>query len=114
MATAPRPGAGLRAEAENTAVTIKVDGEIYTFRPTEVTARQSGAVRSATGRSLRSVLETAEDDPDIDTIAVLVWLARLQAGERKLSYAEVAESITYGVQVESVDDEPEDDDSPEA
>lgn len=116
MAVAPRPGAGARADAEKASVSINVDGVTHTFYPAEVSARMASEVRAATGRSLRAVLESAEDDPDLDTIAVLVWLARRQAGERKLPFAVVADSLTYESSVEAAEAAPDDEvpDSPEA
>jgi hypothetical protein len=114
MATAPRPGAGARAAADQTVVTIKVDGETYEFRPGEVTARQVSEVRKETGMSVRAVMEQAQSDPDLDTIGALIYLARCQRGE-DVTVQEVYKGLTYGVdlELEADTDDPEDD-SPEA
>lgn len=114
MATAPRPAAGRRAEAEDTTITIKIDGESYTVRPSEVTAKMAGQLRKQSGMSVRSVMVAAGDDPDLDVVAALVWLARRQRGE-KVTWDEVAEAITYDSDLQTdAEPEVEDESSPEA
>lgn len=75
---------------------LTVDGHRYELRPNEINALDSQACRRATGVSVRSLLATAQHDPDIDTIAALVWLARRQAGEPSLAFEDVAATISYG------------------
>jgi hypothetical protein len=114
MANAPRPGASRRAEAEAMTITIKVDGAVYTVRPGEVTANLVGQLRRVTGFSLQGLMAAAGEDPDLDVIAALVWMARRQAGEN-VNYEKVADSISYESDIESQDEpEPEDPASPEA
>lgn len=113
MAQAPRPGAGRRAEAEATTITIKVDDETYTVRPSELNAKLAGQLRKESSMSVRSVMVAAGEDPDLDVIAALVWLARRQRGE-DVSWDEVAEAISYDSDFGATDEpEPEDADSPE-
>lgn len=114
MATAPRPGAGRRADAEDFTMTVKVDGIPYTFRPNEASAVMAGALRREVGMSMNGLLQAAHSDPDIDVLAAIVWLARLQAGD-KVGYVEVAEAITYDTDIEPVEEPAQEDPhSPEA
>ncbi len=113
MATAPRPGVGNRKEAEQTTLTIKLDGATHVCRPSEITAKMAGQLRRESGLSVVGVMEAAGSDPDLDVIASIVWLARHQAGET-VSWDEVASAITYDSDIDSSDEAPEDDQSPEA
>lgn len=111
MAKAPRPG----STTDQPEIVVVIDGEKYPFRLSEITARDSGALRSATGMSLRAIMSAAKTDPDIDVIAALVWLSRRQHGEKTLAYDDVAAEIGYDTtfDLEGVADA-EDPDSPEA
>ena len=114
MATAPRPGAGRRADSEDFSMTVKVDGIPYTFRPNEASAAMTGSLRRAIGMGMAGLMQAAGSDPDIDILAAIVWLARLQAGE-SITYLEVAEAITYDTSIEPAEEPtPEEPDSPEA
>lgn len=117
MATAPRPGAARRAEAENTTLTIKVDGQpTYTLRFNDLSAVDAAACRRETGLSLAGVMQAGMKDPDLDVIAAIAWLARRQAGD-DVPFEEVAAEFTYDRDYEQSDDEadavPQDPDSPE-
>jgi len=83
MAKAPNPSAVVRtkmAEAEPMKVTW--DGKQYPVRPGEVTARQDGEIRKLCGRPLFAMIVELEDGaPSVDVGAVILWLARTQAGE---------------------------------
>jgi len=113
MATAPLPGTSRRAAADEVTLTVKVDGTPHTFRPTEMTARLVGDLRRATGMGVNGLMQLAiGDDPDIDILAAIVWMARRQAGEA-VTYETVADSITYDSDLEPVDEvADEDPDSP--
>lgn len=97
--TPPKPKA--KPPADGDAIAISVDGTVYTVRPADMTALDSQELRRQTGMSLRAVMVAAQDDPDLDVVASLVWLARRQAGERTLAFAEVAEAITYGTALDT-------------
>lgn len=81
-------------------VSITVDGEVYTVRQGEMTAQLVMHLRKETGYSFRGLLVAAAQDPDIDVIAALVWLARRQDGEALLSFDDVAAQIDYTVDVD--------------
>lgn len=101
------------ASAEPTVVAISVDGVTYTLRVDELSALDTRALRSETGHSLRKVLVAAQEDPDIDVIAALVWLARRQKGET-VSFELVAEGIGYSSTIESAEPEDAEEHLPEA
>lgn len=103
-ASAPRPGVGRRQEAEQVKIVVKLDGEAFVLRPAEVTAMQSGMLRRQAGMTLGGLMDAANEDPDLDVVAMLIWLARLQRGD-DVSYAEVAEAITFENEFEMGDDD---------
>lgn len=78
---------------------FKIDGGDFTLYPNLVDSAGARAVREQTGMSYRKVLANLEDDPDIDLVAVLVWVARCQAGE-KINFDEVAASIDYNSKID--------------
>lgn len=93
MATAPKPRKDTAATDE---VTIGVDGQPYTLRLGEMTAALVRELRAETGRSFTTFMgDLGGSDPDLDVIAVIVWLARRQAGET-VTLADVEAGLTYG------------------
>lgn len=104
MATAPRPGSTARDATPS--ITITIDDQPYTLHPGELSALDVSAARRATRevwgepvsvqRLLTSVLAGTDEtlEPDIDAIAVIVWLARRQNGD-PATLSEVMESITF-------------------
>lgn len=84
---------------------LEVAGKVHTFRLGDYTAIDARMFRNATGVRLAA----AFNSPDLDGIAGLVWLARIADGE-KVTYAEVAEEITW----DAVDLEPDVDDEDDA
>jgi hypothetical protein len=114
MATAPRPGVGRRKDAEQVKMVVNLDDETYVLHPAEVNAKQSGMLRRQAGMTLGGLMDAANEDPDLDVVAMLVWLARLQRGD-EVTYDEVAEAITFESDIALGDDAPaEDPHSPEA
>lgn len=95
----------------NLGLTITVDGEDYTVRQGDLTSLDVMALRRETGFSFRSLLESFQRDPDVDLVAILVWLARRIDGEVMLSYAQVATEIGYDVEIDvkgaEADEDPE-------
>lgn len=88
-------------EALETGVSLTVDGTTYTVRLGSLSARDTMALRRATGLSVRALIADLQRDPDIDLIAALVWLGRrtgndgATAPEPLLEFDEVAEEIAY-------------------
>lgn len=81
MATAPTPGVGRRNQ-ENTDATkrtvISFRGESYTITPSTLPFKIRNLVRRRTGQPV----EYWGNPPIvIDNVFILVWVARLQAGE---------------------------------
>jgi hypothetical protein len=112
MATAPTPGRVSDAGPDELSVMITLDGTKHAVYPNLLTAKDIAAVRAQAGMSVRKLVELAGDDPDIDVIAALVWVARCQAGE-KVSLSDVSDGITYESKLEVAEQEaPLDDDHP--
>jgi len=90
----------------------------WPFRLEEVTAAQARLVRLTTGQSrgywIRDVIESG--GTEVDSWAVVCWMARMQNGEPTLTLAEVEEGLTYGsdFSVKKGASAAEDPDSPEA
>lgn len=107
MASAPRPGSTSNANAQkDPAVTITVGGNPpLVMRFKDITARQASTLRKATGLSVQGIIAATEEDPDIDAIASMVWLARTQNGE-DVTVEEVLDGFSYGTEVtiDNVDD----------
>ena len=98
----PPPIPGKKKNTADVVVSLTVDGNTYEIRPSEIDGRLAMQIRRATGASLRSLLEIAGDDPDIDVIAALVWVARRQSGE-DVEFDDVAATITYGSEIEAME-----------
>jgi len=71
-----------------------MDGKEWILDLEEVTGDDVLEVRRATGMSLKSLLSAAYDDPDIDSFAAIVWLAR-RAGEPNLKLGDVLKGFSY-------------------
>lgn len=94
-------------------IVLTVDGTTVRLNILDVTARQGTAFRLATGRSVRSAFAALEDDADLDTLAGLLWLGRMQAGE-KVAFVDVADSVTYRSEFEVDVEAPEVDEDGES
>lgn len=92
-------------------IVLTVDGERLVVRTGEVSAEDAAAMRRETGMSLQSVLRAATEDPDVDVIAALVWLARRQAGTPQ-PFGDVARSIRYDTPIEADETAARDDADP--
>jgi protein gp37 len=90
LATAPTPGVGRRAETATAAKRVLViklawSDQAYRIAVNNVPLDHRMAVRKATGISLTAFIG-GEDAIDLDSIAVLVWVARRVGGEPGLSW----------------------------
>lgn len=117
MATAPRPGASSRAEAEQATASFKVNGETYTFRFNDITAKLVSECRKTTGFTPVQLFSAVSDRAlqDLDVVAALIWVARRQAGDA-VDYDALLEEVTYSwlETFEPTDEEADEDpDSPE-
>lgn len=86
-----------KAEA---AMSLTIDGKLYDLIIADLTSLDTMALRRATGMGIRGLMKAAEEDPDIDVIAALVWLSRRTHGERGLRFEEVAAEIGYDVDIQ--------------
>jgi len=89
-ATAPRPlpgGAEEQAKAVDRSkeiLEITFRGETYHLAWRSVPLSEKGQVRAQVGIPWHDVTGETGVEPDITTVAVLVWLARRAAGNKKL------------------------------
>lgn len=84
-------------------VKLHVDGDVFSFRAGDVTARHVGLLRKAidtevTDPVFYALARLAQLDPAADLVAQVVYLARLQAGESP-SYDEIADTLTAGTEM---------------
>ena len=101
-----------RESANNEGVRIVVDGVSYAVREADLTSLDISALRREVCLSFVGLMGALQgDQPDIDLLAALVWLARRQDGEQMLTYAAVAKEITYDsdFDVERITTPPEED-----
>ena len=90
---------------------VSVDGQKWVLDFSDLTAIDAKDFRREVGFPLASVLSGGEAE-DLDVYAGLVWLAR-RKDEPKLTFAEVAATITMNTDL-GFDDEVEEDADPEA
>lgn len=105
-----------RTDALDQGVSIELDGEVYEVRAGDLTAVHSRMLRRECGVSFVQLMDELTTACDIDSIAVVIWLARRLRGEELVSYEDVANGIDYSIQDRIVvkGTEAEDSDSPEA
>ena len=102
-------------EIAGAGVAITVGGVRYEISEGEVCGADVRDLRRATGYSFRGLLEAfTGDDGDLDHVASIVWLSRRMAGERHLSFDDVARDVTYDQLVAPEGDTNDGDNSPEA
>lgn len=71
-----------RAETMDAGLKITLEGEVYEVRLGDVTSNLTRELRRGTGLSFNQLMREVTTDPDVDSIAGFVWLARRIAGER--------------------------------
>lgn len=84
-------------------MTFRIEGVRYTFRVGPVSGEEYRLYKAATGQAL-PLFDSEQTSMGLDTLAAMVWIARRQAGERKLGYLEVEKTLTIeAVQTLEVD-----------
>lgn len=102
-----------RADALDQGYRVKVDGKVYKVTAGDLTGLDSRALRTQAGITFPGLLSQLVDDFDIDTLAVMIWLARRVHGERALSFEQVAAEVGYE-DLEALKIGPEDEDPDDA
>lgn len=71
-----------RADAMDSGLKITLEGEVYEVRLGDVTSNLTRELRRGTGMSFNQLMREVTTDPDVDSIAGFVWMARRIAGEK--------------------------------
>lgn len=85
-----------RSAATDVGLKAVVAGKTYEFHFGEMSARDVSALRQQTGYSGLQLLNMLLAAPDVDVVAAVVWMARRLAGERDLTFDEVADTLMWG------------------
>ena len=95
---------------------VGYDGRSWLLRFSEVTPRDVADLRKSTGMSVQGVVAAASGgDLDLDIAAALIFLARRQSGEPRITFDAAIDGLSYDSEFTwGLDDDGEDDDSPEA
>lgn len=85
-------------------ITVTVDGAKYSLFGKDMTALDVRAMREQVGMSYNELVRIGFRDLDVDVAAAIVWMARRTAGERNLTYAQVAEQMHWTPDLEGTTD----------
>jgi hypothetical protein len=70
-----------REDALEQGIRITLDGESYEVRLADVTPALTRELRRSTGMSFNQLMREVTTDPDLDSLAGFVWMARRIAGD---------------------------------
>lgn len=99
-------------------IKITLEGDVYEIRLADITSNLAREFRKAAGYGVQRLMSEIVSDPDLDSIASFVWLARRIGGEALdlddvvVSYAQILGG-DFDVSLPG-DRDPEETDSPEA
>jgi hypothetical protein len=120
MASAPRPGIGKRNKENEQAqqvLRITVKGNAYSFCPNNLPFDDQIAVRKACGGLPFSAFWGGELTVSVDSLQIMLWLARRASGEPTLRLETVLEEWPEDLNPDdfeiALDDPEENDDDPE-
>ena len=102
-----------RTAALDVGVKIALDGEEYVVKVGDVTSQLARRFRREVGHSFRHAMDEMSTDPDIDSVAAVVWLARLIRGE-DVELDDVAIGYSDLDRIDMAQSGPEDEADPEA
>lgn len=93
MGLAPRPGttpnANARKKPKRSGFRIRIYNDVWELHLRDIGPGDEGLVRQTTGRPFSSYLS----EQGLDSMGVILWMARRKAGEKKLTLAKVFEQI---------------------
>jgi hypothetical protein len=101
------------ASSGGAVIALRIDGSVHTVHVGELCALDAKDLRRQSGLSLAATLKAAQEDPDLDVVAALVWLARRQRGE-DVTFDDVAGELGYDAVIEAAEPEKAEDILPEA
>jgi hypothetical protein len=85
-----------RSESTDVGLKATVAGRVYEFHFGEMSASDVAVLRQQTGHSGLQLLNLLVHAPDVDLVAAVVWMARRLAGEKSLTYEQVADTFMWG------------------
>lgn len=86
----------MAVKPEPTVVTIKVDDAEFTMTAEDLTGEQDRLLFQQSGLTVAQVIDAATSGAvGIFTVAAMVFLARLQAGEKNVDYKAIESGITF-------------------
>lgn len=104
-----------RDEALDTGVRLTIDGEVFEARVGDVTSVIARELRCNINMGFLALIGAVAEDPDIDLVSAVVWVARRIRGEHvdfddvSISYAQI---LADGFDVAEAGAEEADDDPP--
>lgn len=104
MATAARPGTTPghhTGRREMAGYRVVIGDDVYKLYKADISTEDHFRVRRETGRAFQSFLS----DFDIDTVAMFVWLARIKAGEKRLSWVKVLQQLPSDAEFQQLAEE---------
>lgn len=109
MGLAPTPGVGRRQAVERTGVRITIGGESWILHTSDLGPQDDLMARKETGLPVTPFF--GEDRFGMDSLLVMLWVARRKAGEQNLRFQQVIDQYpTYesinaaGLEVEAIED----------
>lgn len=91
MATAPRPGSMTRKRSKRAGFRVTIGTDVWTLRTADIGPGDDFMVRRITGRPLSQYLTS--DTFGLDSVAIIVWIARRKQGETKLTFQRVLDEM---------------------
>lgn len=105
-----------RNAALDSGVKVIFSGEEHQVRLGDITPLHARRFRREYGCSFTALMEELSEAPDIDSVAALVWMSRIVAGDEGASFEDVQFSYADldDLDVQVVEDDAAGDESPEA
>jgi hypothetical protein len=91
MATAPRPGSITRKRSKRAGFRVTIGPDVHVLRTADLGPGDDHMVRRITGRPLSQYLTA--DTFGLDSVAVIIWMARRKAGEKRLTLQRVMDEM---------------------
>lgn len=84
------------------AFSIRVDGEIFTLNPADVTGLHEMRIRAGSGYSVTNLIQAFGTAPGADLVGIFMWAARMVRGE-EADLEQILSEITYDSELEFIE-----------